>query len=179
MLWEIAAADDAKTLVLRDYESGFSFRYDRSVWHEEEPQYSNTLALLYADDGSQATCNVNAGPHKELANLSFEATNLFNDTNHQEETLSQNQKRVMSDVVVHDYSRGAFGLGYNGGILTYSGYPKNIPNMLAKGIAGSVFAQGYWIVVVCHQPVSQRTDLPETAKAGFDMIKGTLLHTER
>ena len=46
-----------KDQVFRDAKEGFSFRYPTG-WEEMDPQLASTRVLLYARDGTQATCNV-------------------------------------------------------------------------------------------------------------------------
>jgi len=168
------AQQPPKSLVFQEAGSGISFRFTPD-WHLETPQRKTTVALLYADDGSGATCNINANARPELAGLNIDQTNRANAANHTQQYMLANQQRVLKDVVDHGYRRQRFGIFYDGATLEYSGLLEyGGQSQLAKGLLGSFFAEGRWMTLVCHQPVAARYITPVSASRMFNLIAATV-----
>ncbi|MFI9654402.1 hypothetical protein ABGV17_06690 [Guyparkeria sp. GHLCS8-2] len=156
--------------VFSDDESELSFRYHDN-WSEREPQLHTTLVLLYADNGSDATCNLSTKEFAELKNLSEAALNQLRATNHTKSYFSTQLSGAFDDLEIKRYWRGAIGQKDAGLVeLSYNLF-LNDSRVRFTQFMGSTFARGRRITLTCNAPAYGI----ETAKKAFDYIRNTML----
>ena len=85
--------------VFSEKEVRISFRYPED-WSERKPQLHTTLVLLYADDGSGATCNVTTKKFKKLHNLPEAQLEKLRVVNHSKQYFYEQSKDAFINLVI-------------------------------------------------------------------------------
>lgn len=148
-----------------------SFRYPNG-WTEKEPQLSGSVALLYASDGSEATCTLNAGIFEELSNLSEQQIVEYRRSNHSRQYFESILKNQFSNFVIKSHWRGYLGQKFAGFVeythTLYFGDRK----IRVTSYMGATFANTRRYVLTCNAPTGKEN----SAKEAFDHIKNTMLY---
>lgn len=156
--------------VFSDKESKLSFRYP-GKWSEREPQLHTTLVLLYADDGSDATCNVSSKKFEELINLSEVQLNKLRAANHTKEYFSKQLNGSFANLEIKRYWRGAIGQKDAGIVEIENDLFINDKRVRFTQFMGSTFANGRRITLTCNAPAHGIAAAEKT----FDHIRNTMV----
>jgi hypothetical protein len=156
--------------VFSEKEVRISFRYPED-WSERKPQLHTTLVLLYADDGSGATCNVTTKKFKKLHNLPEAQLEKLRVVNHSKQYFYEQSKDAFINLVINHFWRGVIGQK-NAGIVEME-FDIFVNDQKSKIISfmGSTFANGRRITLLCN---AQKNNI-DSAKIAFDYIRSTML----
>ena len=94
--------------IFSDKQTMLSFRYPDN-WSERKPQLHTTIVLLFADDGSDATCNVTSQVFKELNGLTEAKLENLRASNHKKSYFEKQLKDIHKNTVINKYWRGKLG----------------------------------------------------------------------
>lgn len=149
-----------------------SFRFPAN-WSLRQPQLHTTIVLLYADDGSQATCNLNSASFPELAGLSPVSIDAYRRSNHSREYFESMLSTTFLGFRIIKHWRGYLGTA-EAGLLEYThdviSSDHRVP---VHAFVGATFANGSRYTLNCNAPEPNRA----TAAAAFDSIRSSILFT--
>ncbi len=168
LFYQIAQADN----VFSDNESKISFRYP-DQWSERKPQLHTTLVLLYADDGSEATCNISSKKLENLKHLSEAQLNKLRASNHKKEEFVEQLNGAFPNLVIKRYWRGAIGQKDAGIVEIEHDLFVNDTRVRIIQFMGSTFANGRRFTLTCNAPAHSVI----AAQKAFDYIRNTMLFT--
>jgi len=156
--------------IFSDEKTNISFRYPID-WSERKPQLHTTIALLYSDNGSDATCNLNSKQFDELHNLSEEDLNKYRKSNHSKQYFIDQTTKFTPIKRIHKYWRGKLGQK-DAGFLKYE-YDLFFNDKSVRFIAfsGATFASSRRFVLECNSPIHGQVDTENS----FNYIRNTLL----
>lgn len=161
---------NAQDIVFQSETAEVSFRYPNG-WTENESQLSGSEVLLYASDGSEATCALNAGFFEELRNLSEQQIDAYRHSNHSHQYFETILKNQFLDLVIIRYWRGYLGQKYAGFVEYSNSLYVDDRKISATSYMGATFANGRRYVLTCNAPTGKEA----SAKEAFDHIRNTML----
>ncbi len=156
--------------VFTEKESMLSFRYPEN-WSERKPQLHTTLVLLYADDGSDATCNVSSKEFEQLKKLTESQLNKLRMANHKKEYFSEQLKGAFSNLSINRFWRGAIGQKEAGIVEIEYDLFINDKKIRFTQFMGSTFANSRRITLTCNAPQHGI----DSAKQAFWYIRNTMV----
>jgi len=156
--------------VFSNEESKVSFRYPEN-WSERKPQLHTTLVLLYADDGSDATCNISMKQFEELKNLSESQLEKLRAANHKKGYFSKQFKGAFPNLSINRYWRGAIGQKEAGMVEIEHDLFVNDEKIRLTQFMGSTFVNSRRVTLTCNAP-NHGIDI---AKQAFGYIRNTMV----
>lgn len=165
----IAYADS----VIRSAEFNVSFRYP-DTWSERESQLHTTVVLLYADDGSGATCNITVGDRQErLAGLSEDELDALRQVNHTKEYFVLRLTGSTENFELRQYWRGRLGQKEAGFVHYERDIYLDDKAIRVTEISATTFANGRRYTFLCNGLLRQE----KAIKTAFNSIRRTLIFT--
>lgn len=156
--------------VFRSVSNEVTFRYP-AAWVQKESQLKTTIVLLYATDGSEATCNMNASSFPELKGLPEQKLDAFRKANHTREYFEKSLGNVFSGFSVTRHWRGQVGQKEAGAIEYRHQLLLNDTRITIHAFMVATFANGRRYTLNCNAPLGKE----ESAKRAFDYIRSTTL----
>ena len=156
--------------VFRSASHDVTFRYP-AAWVQKEPQLRTTIVLLYATDGSEATCNMNASSFTELKGLSEQKLDALRKANHTREYFEKSLGSTFFGFSVTRHWRGQLGQKEAGAIEYRHELVFNDTSTSVHAFMAATFANGRRYTLNCGAPLGKA----ESAKGAFDYIRTTTL----
>lgn len=166
---EVSYASNTEN-VFSDKDSKLFFRYPDN-WSERKPRFHTTLVLLYADTGSDATCNVTSKKFEELKKLSEAQLNKLRSLNHSREYFYKQLKGALPGLSVNRFWRGSIGEKDAGIIEIEYDVSINDKKIRFTQIMGSTFVNSRRITLTCNAPKHGI----DSAKQAFRYIRNTMV----
>jgi len=146
-----------------------SFRYP-DQWSERKPQLDSTLVLLYADEGSEATCNISSKKHEVLVGLSEDQLDKARMASHEIEFFVGRLKDALN-LEIKRYWRGVMGQKDAGMIKMENDLFVGDKKVRFAQFVAATFANGRRFVLICNAPLHG----VDSAEKTFNYIRGTML----
>lgn len=162
------SADDDKVFRSADHE--VTFRYPAG-WVRKEPQLRTTVVLLYATDGSNATCNMKALAIPKLHGLDEQKLDILRKANHSRKYFEETLGNALPGFSIIRYWRGQLGQKESGAIEFRHELLINDTRINVHAFIISTFANGRRFTLTCNAPLGKA----EAAKRAFDYIRTTTL----
>lgn len=147
-----------------------SFRYP-GAWIEKQAQLHSTIVLLYATDGSEATCNINSGKSNELEKLSEKQLEEYRVANHTRKYYQSLLENSFEKLIIVNYWRGHLGQKSAGYVEYTYNLNLNKEKVPVTAYAGATFANARRYVLSCNAPTPNKN----TAKNAFDKIRSSII----
>lgn len=154
--------------VFRSHAHEVTFRYP-AAWVQKEPQLETTIVLLYATDGSEATCNMNAAPFPQLQGLPEQRLDAYRSANHSQEYFENTAGSAFDGFSVVRHWRGQFGQKEAGAIEYRHDLLANDKRIGIEAFMVATFANGRRYTLNCNAPVGRA----QGARRAFDYIRTT------
>lgn len=155
-------------IAFRSARQQISVRYPAG-WEVREPQLPSTILLLYANDGSGATCNLNARPLANLDSLSELQVETLRRQNHDRQFVEQALSRAFVGLEIVSYRRSHFGQ-LSAGVAEYRHELRvNDGRIIVHAVMTATLANGQRYTLSCNAPPAKFG----AAQAAFDHIRST------